>query len=152
MPSNFKAIKGKKLKLPTRVLPQAQIILQDFQRRGVNEVSKYPVQLPAKDRIDKRTGKRTKRPRYKRTNSLARSWSRESGVTGTGRRLTATVVSSPGTAPYNVQVVGPVFGARGKRQTKEMRRRNWPSAPKELEKIWNERAVPRLERLLTNQR
>lgn len=147
--AKFKAIKGKKLKLPTRVMPQARVILTDFQRKGVDRASKYPAQLPPKPRhsADKR---RKPRP-YRRTGSLLKSWSRSSGVTGRGKSISARIVSSPALAPYNVLVVGPKTGAKGERQTKEMQRRNWPSAPALLEDLWESDARPRLERLLTNQ-
>lgn len=141
MAVRFKAIKGKKLKLPTRVLPQARVLLTDFQRRGIFEVSKYPPQLPPKTPGAKP---------YKRTNSLARSWSAESGVSGSGKSIQAKVISSPALAPYNIYVVGPRTGAKGERQTAEMRRRNWPAAPDVLEKLWENRTLPRLERLLQN--
>ena len=103
--ATFKAIKSKKLKLPTRVLPQAQKILTDFQREGVREASRYPAQKPPTDPT---------RKAYKRTGSLGRSWSRESGIVGQGRTLTARVISAPGTAPYNIHVVGPKTGPKGK--------------------------------------
>jgi hypothetical protein len=148
--AKFRAIRTRKLKLPQRVLPEAQAILTSFQRRGVREASRYPRQLPAKPRVNKKTGETTERKLYKRTNSLARSWSRESGVSGQGNKLIATVVSSPATAPYNILVVGPVKGAKGKRQTKEMRRRNWVSAPTLLDELWDTTYEPRLRKLLTN--
>ncbi len=141
--ATFKAIKSKKLKLPTRVLPQAQKILTDFQREGVREASRYPAQKPPTDPT---------RKAYKRTGSLGRSWSRESGIVGQGRTLTARVISAPGTAPYNIHVVGPKTGPKGKRQRQEMARRNWTSAPQLLGDLWDDRYVPRFEALLTNRR
>jgi hypothetical protein len=140
MPTAFRAIKGKKLKLPQRVFPQARQIMVEFQRKGLFDASVYPVQLPPKT-----PGARP----YKRTNSLARSWSAKSGVTGT-KSITARIISSPAIAPYNILVVGPVFGPKGKRQTQEMKRRNWESAPRVLERLWESMALPRLETLLRN--
>ena len=139
--AKFKAIKGKKLKLPTRVLPQARIILTQFQRKGVFEASKYPPQLPPKTQGAKP---------YRRTGKLGQSWSAESGVRDRTNAIEARVVSSPAQAPYNILVVGPVEGLKGERQTKEMQRRKWPSAPALLEEIWESDTRPRLEDLFTN--
>lgn len=150
MPTKFRAIKGKKLKLPVAVMPQARQILTDFQRRGLEQASRYPPQIPPKARHS--ADKRRKPTPYRRTGSLLKSWSRTSGVTGSGKSISARIVSSPALAPYNILVVGPTSGAKGARQTKEMQRRNWPSAPALLAEMWEATTLPLLEALLTNQR
>ena len=66
--------------------------------------------------------------------------------------ISATIVSSPALAPYNIRVVGPTTGPKDERQTREMARRNWPAAPDLLAELWRQDALPRLEDLLTNKR
>lgn len=135
MPSRFRPIRGRKIQLPRNVLPQARAELTRFQREGLSLVSQYPPQQQTKSG-------------YRRSGSLLRSWSRESGVSGGARRLEARIISSGGIAPYNVYVVGPARGRKGERQTAEMRRRGWPAAPDVLADLWDQEYVPRFQRLL----
>jgi hypothetical protein len=152
VPTKFKAIQGRKLRLPARVQPRARQILTNFQRAGVHTVSQYPPQMPAKPRVSQSGKPLSARPIYKRTGSLGRTWSAESGVTtrggARGTTIEASVISAPALAPYNIHVVGPKTGPKGERQTEEMARRNWPAAPDVLSDLWSDRYVPQFFELL----
>lgn len=145
----WRRIRSKKLKLPKDVQRQGIALMEQFQREGLSIVSKYPRQKASLPRFSEKTGKKLKaRKRYKRTGSLARSWRQESTVVVTKGRVEGRVISSPGTAPYNINVIGPKDGPPKKRQTPEMTRRKWPDAPERLDQLFEKKYRARFIKLI----
>ena len=112
--------------------------LDAFASDAVDELTNYPTQWPqskpmygaAKHRYKARpAGRRVLRSGYKRTGTLGRSWSWIPAVR-VGNELIAKIGSSGNVAPYNVHV------QHGPTQTRDMKRRNWPTDTSIMRSLW----------------
>lgn len=112
--------------------------LNAFATLAVEELATYPPQLPesaprfgrAKNPYKGRPkGRRVLKSGYARTGTLGHSWSWEH-ATRQGNSIVAKVGSSSGIAPYNKWV-------QGKEQTRDMKRRGWPTARLVIYRHWS---------------
>ena len=112
--------------------------LDIFASEAVKDLKTYPSQLSeskpvyGKARHKYKTrpaGRRVLRSGYKRTGTLGRSWSWIPAVR-VGNELIAKIGSSGNVAPYNVHV------QHGPTQTRDMKRRNWPTDTSIMRSLW----------------
>lgn len=81
---------------------------------------------------------------YRRTGTLGRGW-RFEFRSRSGDRIETEVFND---VDYAVHVQGPKRGRKGRRQTREMRRRNWPNITDESREVFS-RFRPPIVRILT---
>ncbi len=93
--------------------------------------------LGARFGAKKRKGSKVGRKGYKRTGTLGRGW--KIGRRRRGRTITSIEVINR--VRYAVHVQGPRRGAKGRRQTADMRRRGWPNITTESKRVWRKHRV-----------
>jgi hypothetical protein len=81
---------------------------------------------------------------YRRTGGLGRGWK----IGRRRRGKTVTSIEVLNRVRYAVHVQGPRRGAKGRRQTREMRRRGWPNITTESKRVWR-RHRPGIVRIIT---
>lgn len=128
----FEAIRPRTLPIATNV---DDLIDEELGRRGfagavVSDLSNYPAAQPWKSRPP------TKGPRKggRRTGTLGRNW-RIGRITRQRNRRSIEVVNR---TDYAVHVQGPAWGPKNRRQTAEMKSRNWPNVSEVGQARWRE--------------